>query len=198
MITEGESIQIVPKFADAPHLEFPVWATVKAVHDTSSEPVIGVCYEKDQGVGAYESLDYLIFGSSEAWAKKRADMMVKKGFMSGIWYLVLLSVTSFPKTWRAFLNEPARRRRIAAGVVAPDQPAHVQAFGLDFDELAAMDEEPVVLQIPSPPKPEPEPVKEQNAPIEWRRRAHRYTPPETQQFGSPPPFRIVSSGGGAR
>jgi cellulose synthase (UDP-forming) len=196
MITPGESIQIAPKFADAQHLEHPIWATVKAVHLNDGDPVIGVSFEENQGVGAYESIAYLIFGSSEVWAKMRHAMTAKKGFLAGIWYLLVLSAVSAPRTLRAFMDEPARLRRQENVGIPQGQPAHVLAFGADFDELAAMDV-----------RPTPEPVQEAEdfAPIEERfaeaerwHQANRPGQSEPPQYGRPPPFRIASVGGVAR
>ncbi|MDN5788642.1 PilZ domain-containing protein, partial [Pseudorhodobacter sp.] len=149
MAATGEAVQFRPHFTDAPHLERPIWATVKAVHQNSGDPTFGVMFEPDQGMAVREAIAHLIFGSSETWRVKRLAKSNKKGFTAGIGYLLWLSIRSAPKTFKAFINEPARLRRAALARPAEAKPAHIVAFGEDFEYLEA-DEVSGNLVVPVP------------------------------------------------
>jgi cellulose synthase (UDP-forming) len=147
MVAVGDTIQMRPHFADAPHLEQTVWATVRAVHVNGGDPTIGVSFDVGQSTQVSETIAFLIFGSSEVWMKSRLAHSEKKGFLAGIGYLLWLTVTSAPVTFKAFWNEPARLRALAKAGESAEKPAHVLAFGADFEDVVA-DREPAFLFEP--------------------------------------------------
>jgi cellulose synthase (UDP-forming) len=133
MITKGEVIEFRPSFPEAPHLERPVKASVRLISDSAEGPVLGLIFVPDQAMDIRETVAFLIFGSSENWLRMRQATRKRKGLIAGILYLVWLSLTSLPRTAGDFLREPARRRRSAMMATHERKPAHLVAFGVDFD-----------------------------------------------------------------
>jgi cellulose synthase (UDP-forming) len=128
----GETIELQPRFSDAPHLERPVKAVVRKIFDTTDGPVLGLLFLPDQPMEVRETVAFLIFGSSENWLKMRQATRGKKGLLAGIGYVLWLSLSSLPRTVGDFLREPARRRRTALMASHERKPAHLVAFGADF------------------------------------------------------------------
>ncbi|MDB5658032.1 MAG: cellulose synthase [Cypionkella sp.] len=144
MVTVGETIEFQPRFSDAPHLQRPVTAVVRKIFDTPSGPVLGLLFLPDQAMEVRETVAFLIFGSSENWLKMRQATRAKKGLLAGVIYVLWLSLSSLPLTIGDFMREPARRRRTAIMATHERKPAHLVAFGADFDENRGFDD-PVTI-----------------------------------------------------
>lgn len=152
MVAVSEKILFQPHFPDATHLSHPLRGTVRAIHNTGGVTTLGVSFDDNQGIETRETIAYLIFGASETWVKKRAELSNEKGILAGIGYLLWLSIRSAQKTATAYLREPARLRRVALAKTDTAKPAHIQAFGEDFSEVekeAAQKKEPLILMRPT-------------------------------------------------
>ena len=138
VVEAGEVITFKPKFEEAPHLERPVRAVVRKVHDESGGMILGLLFMPDEPMPVRETVAFLIFGDSENWLNVRDGYRVKKGMLAGLFYVTALSITSLPRTIGDLLREPARRRRVAQrGPEKKSKPAHLVAFGATFEEEKA-------------------------------------------------------------
>jgi len=134
MVNKGETIHFRPLFSDAAHLERPVKAVVRMVTDSAEGPVLGLLFLPDQAMDVRETVAFLIFGSSENWLTMRQATRDKKGLLAGIFYVLWLSISSIPRTICDFMREPARRRRATMMATHERKPAHLVAFGAEFNE----------------------------------------------------------------
>ncbi|MTH79209.1 UDP-forming cellulose synthase catalytic subunit [Paracoccus aestuariivivens] len=133
-IRQGDEISFRPLFSDAPHLEQDVHATVLSVLNSAKQgTTFGVRFIADQPLRVRETVAQMIFGSSEVWRMQREATRGRKGLIAGLFYIIWLMITSIPKTFRDFMREPARRRRNALVSTQSEKPAHLMAFGTDFD-----------------------------------------------------------------
>ncbi|SIT15150.1 cellulose synthase (UDP-forming) [Gemmobacter megaterium] len=133
-VREGDEIVVRPRFPDAPHLERDVRAVVRGKMTTSGEGnVLGLMFVADQPMDVREAVAYLIFGSSENWLAVRQRGLRGKGLVAGLLYVLWLVLASFPKTIADLLREPGRRRQAAVTERLERKPAHLVAFGADFD-----------------------------------------------------------------
>ncbi|CAM3331166.1 UDP-forming cellulose synthase catalytic subunit [Paracoccus nototheniae] len=123
-----------PSFPHAPHLERDVRAVLlKTSTAASGATVLNLQFVSEQDIDVREAVAHLIFGSSEHWLEQRRQTQQGKGLIAGLWYVLWLTLTSLPKTVRDFAKEPARRRRVALTAGQGAIPAHLVAFGADFD-----------------------------------------------------------------
>ena len=130
----GDEITLRPRFPDAPHLERDVCAVVRGKTATSAEGnVLGLMFLSDQPMDVREAVAYLIFGSSENWLAVRQRGLRGKGLIAGLAYVLWLVLTSFPKTAMDLLREPGRRRQAMVMEHLERKPAHLVAFGANFD-----------------------------------------------------------------
>ncbi|SMO65891.1 UDP-forming cellulose synthase catalytic subunit [Paracoccus laeviglucosivorans] len=136
MIRQGDEIAFRPSFANAPHLEQDVRAVVLSMSNTGKEgTTLGLRLVGDQSIAAREAVAQMIFGDSEVWQAQRDATRHGKGLIAGLLYIIGLMLTSIPKTIADFMREPARRRRVAMTSNKSQRPAHLMAFGADFDEV---------------------------------------------------------------
>ncbi len=135
MVAVGDVIHFRPCFADAAHLERPVKAKVRQVFESAEGMILGLLFVPDQPMEVRETVAFLIFGSSENWLKLRQATRGNKGLIAGILYVVWLSLSSLPQTVADFIREPARRRRASLKAEVQKKPAHLVAFGADFQEM---------------------------------------------------------------
>lgn len=132
-----------PVFSHAPHLERDVRATLlKTATAASGATVLSLQFVAEQDIDVREAVAHLIFGSSEHWLAQRQVTQQGKGLIAGLFYVLMLTLTSLPKTARDFAREPARRRRVAQKALQNARPAHLVAFGADFDTPAYASEGP--------------------------------------------------------
>lgn len=130
----GDEISFRPDFPDARHLERDVRAIVTGVFDTARDGrVLGVRFVADQPIDVRGAVAYLIFGTSENWQDLRDTSGQAKGLIAGLGYLLWLIAVSLPRTIADFAREPARRRKVAKSATLRSKPAHLVAFGGDFD-----------------------------------------------------------------
>ncbi|MCC6001575.1 MAG: UDP-forming cellulose synthase catalytic subunit [Pararhodobacter sp.] len=141
----GETVHVTPIFAEAPDLQVPIACLVRSVtpHDGGFE--FGLSFRPEQERGVREAVAYLVFGNSEPWAERRAAIS-RKGLLAGLFYVFRMALVSIPLTMIELLQEPSRRRRqrLKAGNKLP--PAHLLAFGADFEEPRIDDVAPKVDQ----------------------------------------------------
>lgn len=136
MVRQGDEITFRPVFANAPHLEQDVRAIVQSMSYVENESAtLGVRLVSDQPNTAREAVAQMIFGDSEVWHAQRQATRNGKGLILGLFYIIGLMLISIPKTISDFFSEPARRRRIAMKSNKLQRPAHLMAFGADFDEI---------------------------------------------------------------
>ncbi len=130
----GDTVVLRPRFAESPHLERDVQAVVRGTAARAGEgTVLGLMFLPGQKMDVLEAVAYLIFGSSENWQRVREASMRGKGLIAGLAYVLWLMATSFPKTVMDFAREPMRRRQAALAPREARKPAHLVAFGADFD-----------------------------------------------------------------
>lgn len=131
---KGEEVVFRPSFPQSPHLEREVRTIVRGTFNSAGEgTVIGLQFLPDQPMEVREAVAHLIFGSSENWLAIRDQAKSGKGLVMGLLYVLWLTLRSFPLTLRDFLREPARRKRTALFARQAPKPAHLVAFGADFD-----------------------------------------------------------------
>ncbi|MCZ0964196.1 UDP-forming cellulose synthase catalytic subunit [Paracoccus benzoatiresistens] len=146
MVEKGEEVVFRPRFDQSPHLERDVRAVVRAVFGTPREGImLGVQFVAQQNMDVREAIAHLVFGSSENWAAQREQSCKRKGLLAGLVYILWLMATSIPKTMGDFWREPGRRRQAALSERQMRKPAHLVAFGADFDQ-----EEHRQVAAPSP------------------------------------------------
>ncbi len=133
-VRPGDEITLRPLFPDAPHLEREVRAVVRGKTATSGEGhVLGLMFVADQPMDVREAVAYLIFGSSENWLAIRRRAQRGKGLVAGLAYVIWLMLVSLPRTLADLAREPGRRRSAALTEHLDRKPAHLVAFGADFD-----------------------------------------------------------------
>ncbi|MFC0281596.1 PilZ domain-containing protein [Falsigemmobacter intermedius] len=131
---KGDRLVLRPLFEEAPHLERDVRAVVRAVINTPGEGhVIGLQFLSDQPMDVREAVAQLVFGSSENWLAERMRSRSRKGLIAGLFYVLRLTLTSLPRTLWDFLREPGRRAKSELTARHKPKPAHLVAFGADFD-----------------------------------------------------------------
>lgn len=123
-----------PSFPHAPHLERDVRAQLlKTSSAASGATVLNLRFVADQAIDVREAVAHLIFGSSDRWLQQRRATQSGKGLVAGLLYVLALILRSIPMTVRDFSREPARRRRLSQTKLSNEAPAHLVAFGADFD-----------------------------------------------------------------
>ncbi|TJZ89588.1 UDP-forming cellulose synthase catalytic subunit [Paracoccus gahaiensis] len=133
-----------PAFPHAPHLERDVRAVLlKTSTAGSGAVVLNLQFVAEQDIDVREAVAHLIFGSSEHWLAQRRATQSGKGLIAGLFYVLRLTLTSIPLTVRDFAREPARRRRAALKAGQTAIPAHLVAFGADFDTPEHREERPM-------------------------------------------------------
>ncbi|MFC7704599.1 UDP-forming cellulose synthase catalytic subunit [Plastorhodobacter daqingensis] len=143
--SSGSEVVLRPLFPHARHLERDVRATLLKVSTAASgATILNLKFVADQAIDMREAVAHLIFGSSENWLRQRSETQSGKGLIAGLAYVLVLIVTSIPGTMRDFLREPARRRRLAQRQETDAKPAHLVAFGADFDRPEYLEESPPV------------------------------------------------------
>ncbi|MFT4015162.1 MAG: hypothetical protein QM682_17600 [Paracoccus sp. (in: a-proteobacteria)] len=136
MVRQGDEISFRPVFANAPHLEQDVRAVVLALSSKAGEgTTLGLRLVGDQPVAVQEAVAQMIFGDSEVWRAQREATRQGKGLIAGLAYVIGLTLASIPRTARDYLREPERRRRVASNAHRSARPAHLMAFGADFDAV---------------------------------------------------------------
>lgn len=134
MVEKGEEVVFRPRFEQAPHLERDVRAIVRGVFGNPREGIVlGLQFVAEQDMDVREAVAQLVFGSSENWAAQREQSCKRKGLLAGLGYILWLIITSIPQTFGDLLREPARRRKAALSERQIRKPAHLVAFGADFD-----------------------------------------------------------------
>jgi len=134
LVRVGEEVSFRPRFDNAPHLEQNVRATVLGMQNsTGGGTTLGLRFVADQPMAVREVVAQLIFGNSETWLAQREATREPKGLTAGLVYVIGLMLSSIPKTISDFIREPARRRRNARAQQLDQKPAHLMAFGADFD-----------------------------------------------------------------
>jgi len=134
MVEKGDEVVFRPRFEQCPHLERDVRAIVRSVAGNPRDGIVlGLQFVAEQAMDVREAVAQLVFGSSENWAAQREQNCTRKGLVAGLAYILWLMVTSIPRTFADFLQEPARRRKAAASERQTRKPAHLVAFGADFD-----------------------------------------------------------------
>ncbi|MBV0892864.1 UDP-forming cellulose synthase catalytic subunit [Paracoccus sp. Z118] len=134
MVEKGDEVVFRPRFEQAQHLERDVRAIVRGVFGNPREGIVlGLQFVAEQDMDVREAVAQLVFGSSENWAAQREQSYKRKGLLAGLGYILWLMVTSIPQTFGDFLREPARRRKAALSERQTRKPAHLVAFGADFD-----------------------------------------------------------------
>ncbi|WP_245155662.1 UDP-forming cellulose synthase catalytic subunit [Paracoccus ravus] len=134
MVRVGDEIAFRPRFEHAAHLEQEIRATVLAIKNSAANgTTLGLRFVADQPLVVREVVAQMIFGDSEVWLKQREASREGKGLLAGLAYILALMVTSIPRTFSDFRREPARRRRNRLAPAQNRQPAHLMAFGADFD-----------------------------------------------------------------
>lgn len=147
MVEKGEEVVFRPLFEQSPHLERDVRAVVRSVRGTPHDGfVLGLQFIAEQAMDVREAVAQLVFGSSENWAAQREQACKSKGLVAGLGYILWLMITSIPRTFRDFLREPGRRRQAALSERQTRKPAHLVAFGADFDSEEHREE-----RAPAPP-----------------------------------------------
>lgn len=131
-ITRGTSIIITPDIPQLPHLQHDIRVTVMSVTNGPQGRILGTLIDSDQPATAQETVAFLVFGDSEAWRRMRVATRTPKGLIAGLAYAFGLFFKGTPQLIRAFLAEPARKRRLASEAPA-GKPAHLLAFGVDID-----------------------------------------------------------------
>lgn len=155
---KGDEIVFRPTFPHAPHLERDVRAVLRGVFaDEQGTSTISLQFIADQPMAVREAVAHLIFGSSDNWLAMRRKSQAAKGLLAGLAHVLLLMLTSAPRTLRDFLREPARRRRAEQSMSQTGKPAHLVAFGVDLDRPEYRD--PVSL---------PEPSRGESEAMPWR------------------------------
>lgn len=123
-----------PSFPHSPHLERDVRALLlKTSNAASGATVLNLKFVAEQAIDVREAVAHLIFGSSDRWLQQRRATQDGKGLIAGLGYVFWLILRSIPLTLRDFLREPARRRRVGQARLRNATPAHLVAFGADFD-----------------------------------------------------------------
>lgn len=123
-----------PSFPHAPHLERDVRAQLlKTSSAASGATVLNLRFVSEQAIDVREAVAHLIFGSSDRWLQQRRATQDGKGLIAGLVYVLTLILRSIPMTVRDFSREPARRRRVSQTNLHNERPAHLVAFGADFD-----------------------------------------------------------------
>lgn len=137
-----------PSFPNSPHLEREVRAQLlKTSTSGSGATALSLRFVPDQAIDVREAVAQLMFGSSERWLEKRRATQQGKGLLAGLLYVFVLTLRSIPRTARDFSREPARRRRVGLSQQNNAKPAHLVAFGADFDA-------PEFREAPREPTPE--------------------------------------------
>lgn len=134
MPAKGATLTFRPTFPDAPHLERDVTGIVQGIFNGPQGSGIGLRFVPDQAMDVREAVAFLIFGSSENWLAIRQKTQGGIGLLAGLFYVIRLVVTSLPRTLGDFLREPERRRRTEMFAHQNRKPAHLVAFGADFDD----------------------------------------------------------------
>lgn len=134
MAEKGDEVVVRPRFEQSPHLERDVRAVVRGVFEDKREGIVlGLQFVAEQDMDVREAVAQLVFGSSDNWAAQREHFYRRKGLIAGLGYIFWLMITSILPTLRDFLREPARRRKAALSDQKTQAPAHLVAFGADFD-----------------------------------------------------------------
>lgn len=127
-------VVVRPSFPHAPHLERDVRARLlKTSNATSGATVLNLKFVPEQAIDVREAVAHLIFGSSDRWLEQRQATQAGKGLFAGLFYVLRLILRSIPMTIRDFSLEPARRKRVGQANLRNATPAHLVAFGADFD-----------------------------------------------------------------
>jgi len=131
---KGDLLVLRPVFEEAPHLERDVRAVVRGVFNKAGEGhTIGLQFLSDQPMDVREAVAQLVFGSSENWLAERMRSRRRKGLIAGLFYVFGLMISSIPKTLGDFLREPGRRAKSNLTANHRPKPAHLVAFGANFD-----------------------------------------------------------------
>lgn len=127
-------VVVRPSFPHAPHLERDVRARLlKTSSAASGATVLNLKFVPEQAIDVREAVAHLIFGSSDRWLQQRQATQAGKGLLTGLFYVLKLILRSIPMTIRDFRREPARRKRVGQANLRNATPAHLVAFGADFD-----------------------------------------------------------------
>lgn len=127
-------VVVRPSFPHAPHLERDVRARLlKTSNAASGATVLNLKFVPEQAIDVREAVAHLIFGSSDRWLEQRQATQAGKGLFAGLFYVLRLILRSIPMTIRDFSLEPARRKRVGQANLRNATPAHLVAFGADFD-----------------------------------------------------------------
>lgn len=127
-------VVVRPSFPHAPHLERDVRARLlKTSNAASGATVLNLKFVPEQAIDVREAVAHLIFGSSDRWLEQRQATQAGKGLLAGLFYVLRLILRSIPMTIRDFSLEPARRKRVGQANLRNATPAHLVAFGADFD-----------------------------------------------------------------
>ena len=134
----GARMTVRPQFDTTRAMEADIAAEIRAVSRGEDGLEFGLYFLPDQPLKARSAVAHLIFADSETWRRMREDDTRARGLLSGLVYVVWLSLRTIPHVIGQLIREPARRRRRAERGPADDEPVHMLAFGADFD----MDEVP--------------------------------------------------------
>jgi len=122
-----------PRFPEATDLERDILAHVQSLRRGPEGVVAGLRFLPDQPMRTREAVAYLIFSDSENWRHLREDVTRPRGLLHGLLYALWISLMAIPRTLADFAREPARRQRKLQEGRAEVAPAHLLAFGADFD-----------------------------------------------------------------
>ena len=129
----GARLVVRPLFDKMNTLETEIIAEVRAISKGAEGIDLGLYFLPDQPLKARSAIAHLIFADSENWRRMREDDARARGLVSGLFYILRLSVQTIPRVLLQLIREPARRRRRAEAGPAEKAPVHLLAFGADFD-----------------------------------------------------------------
>lgn len=122
---------------DAPQLDAWVAAHVRSVRQVSKGYIVGIEFETADDPQAKETVACLVFSNSERWRSARLARQKSRGVIRGFMFVISLAITTVPKVLSDLLMKPKE-----GDGDAPEEeieqivPAHIYAFGEDFDEQA--------------------------------------------------------------
>jgi len=132
----GDVVHFRPQFPRSPHLENDVRAQIVEASRTPAGVELRVRFDPTQPMIVRETVAHLIFGDSTSWETVRARRNLKMGMFRGMAYVLGLSFKGIWFGTRALLAERARREQLrirAAQGTTAEKPAHILAFGEEFD-----------------------------------------------------------------
>ncbi|WP_240611120.1 UDP-forming cellulose synthase catalytic subunit [Oceaniglobus ichthyenteri] len=118
-ITEGSIADLIPVLPNAPELERALAVTITAVHSGVGGMTVTLDVAPEDMIAASRLTAFVTYGDSARWIYFRKVLSKRRGLVSGLLFVFRKSILSLPVSVIDFLNEPARRKALAAPAGAP-------------------------------------------------------------------------------